>query len=445
MDFPILHKSAVGLDVHNKMVVACLLTTNEETNESHHEFAQFNTFEPGLEALADWVKARGSPPVMMESTGIYWQRPRSFLVRRGIECIVVNARHVKNVPGHKTDFADSLWLAMLCRSGLVRPSFVPLPEFADYRRLSRLRTQFVETASTLKNRLSKELVQCGVLLGNVISDIHGMSGRAIVKAICQGVPPIEAAKLANHRVKASEEQIKIALGGKLTDFDISQLNGILSSLETIEGQIDAMTARLVDTIEGNHKWAFDILLTIPGVDEVSAATIIAELGVDMDQFGKADRLASWAGLCPGNNESAGKRKSCRIGKGNRWIRRNLCEVAHAAVKTKGCYYSEKFKNLSARRGRKRAIVAIAHSILRTMFYMLKRKEHYQDRLVDYRKLVVTRNSARWIKNSREFGILDAAVMAPKRKPGRPKKVKDPAVTVEATEKPKRVRAKKLAA
>jgi hypothetical protein len=200
---------------------------------------------------------------------------------------------------------------------------------------------------------------------------------------------------------------------------------------------------LVDTIEGNHKWAFDLLLTIPGVDEVSAATFIAELGVDMDQFGNADRLASWAGLCPGNNESAGKRKSCRIGKGNRWIRRILCEVAHAAVKTKDCYYSEKFNNLSARRGRKRAIVATAHSILRTIFFMLKRKEHYQDRLVDYRKLVVTRNSARWIKNLQEFGFLDAAVLAPKGKPGRPKKVEDPAVTVKATEKGKPGRPKKV--
>jgi hypothetical protein len=299
------------------------------------------------------------------------------------------------------------------------------------------------TLATQKNRLTKELILSGVLLGNVITDIHGVAGRAVIEAICRGVPPVIAASYAKTRIKATRQEIEIALGGQLTNFAIGQLNCILSVIKFLEAEISKLTAQLVESMKAKHAWALNLLLTIPGFDLVSAATLLAEIGVNMDLFETADRLASWAGMCPGNNESAGKRKSTRTTKGNRWVKSILCEIAHAAVKTQNCYFSEKFKSLSARRGRRRAIVATGHSVLKTVFYMLKRKEHYKDTLIDYRELVVKRNASRWIKKLIEFGHISPEEAPKNRKPGRPKIAEVPSgdVTAKAPEKRKHGRPK----
>jgi transposase len=394
----------VGLDVHSKVIVACYLTTDEVTNESRHECAEFTTFKSGLRELAKWIKERGSPPAIMESTGIYWKGPRQILFNNGIKCIVVNARHIKKVPGHKTDIADSLWLAMVGRAGLVKNSFVPTPKFEKIRRLARLRQQINDELSRTKNRLHKILTECGILLSNVITDINGQSGRAMIEAIAKGMPPMEALQFASTRLKASPEDILRALDTELDDEDLFLIRSILQHVKQLEEKIRDYDRFLSEMLK-EYQWALDLLQTIPGVDFLASAMIIAEIGLDMDEFGTADRLSSWAGMCPGNNESAGKRKATTTNKGNRYLRRILCEVANAASRTKSCYFEAKFKSLCIRRGRKRAIVAIGHNILRIMFYMLKRREVYRDSVIDYKSLVVKKNASRWIMNLRQFGYL----------------------------------------
>jgi transposase len=397
-------QSAIGLDVHSKILVACHLTKDDETGKDTHEFGTFSTFKTGLEELAKWVVDRGNPPVMMESTNVYWMMPRKVLMKHGIKCVVVNARHIKNVPGHKTDFADSLWLAMVCRSGLVKNSFMPTPEFEQIRRITRLRQQMTGDLGRSKNRVHKCLAQSGVNLSNVISDIHGESGRAMLEAMLTGVPPIDAARFANHRIRATKEQLQAALDVELDENDLFILSINLERVKEQEAALESLDAQL-EMLLAPYQWAVDLLSTIPGVDFVAAASILAEIGLDMEEFQTPDRLASWAGMCPGNHESAGKRKAARATNGNSWIRRILCEVANCAVRTKNCYLSEKFKTLSVRRGRKRAIVAIGHNILRVIYYMLKRKEPYKDRLTDYQNLVIKRNAPRWIKKLAQLGYV----------------------------------------
>lgn len=319
--------------------------------------------------------------------------------------MVVNARHVKNVPGRKTDVGDAQWLATLARAGLLRGSFIPPAMMRELRLISRQRQKLVSQLASEKNRLHKVLTDGGIRLGVVVSDLHGQSARAMVKAIIAGRPPHEVLELASERLKASREELFDALQGELTASHCFVLGELMRHIEEIEARIARFDARLLEGLASQRN-ALALLQTLPGVDLIGAAMLLVEIGSDMDAFGSADRLASWVGICPGNNESAGKRKSGRVRKGNLYVRRLLCEFAHAASRTTSVFKS-KFQALIVRRGHKRSIVALAHKILRTIFFMLKRNQHYRDSATDYEALSVQRNAPRWIKALTKFGFISA--------------------------------------
>jgi transposase len=404
MELVALHKRVIGLDVHQAQITACAIL-EEDDGTTRIEQRQFGAFKRDRRELADWASSLAPDEVVMESTGIYWKSPYAALEAVGIRGQVVNARHVKNVPGRKTDVGDAQWLATLARAGLLRGSFVPPMQLRELRLISRQRQKLVGQLAAEKNRLHKVLTDGGIRLGVVVSDLHGQSARAMVKAIILGQSPNEVLQFASRRLKASREEIFDALQGELTDSHRFVLDELMRHIEEIEARIIRFDARLLDGLKGEHN-TLALLQTLPGVDLIGAAMLLVEIGSDMDAFGSADRLASWVGICPGNNESAGKRKSGRVRKGNLYVRRLLCEFAHAARRTKSVFQS-KFKALVIRRGHKRAIVALAHKILRTIFFMIKRREHYRDSATDYEALSVQRNAPRWIKALTRFGFIPA--------------------------------------
>lgn len=402
MELTALHKRVIGLDVHQAQITACAIIEDAD-GTVRIEQRQFGAFKRDRRALADWAAALSPDEVVMESTGIYWKSPYAALEAVGIRAQVVNARHVKNVPGRKTDVGDAQWLATLARAGLLRGSFVPPAKLRELRLISRQRQKLVGQLASEKNRLHKVLTDGGVRLGVVVSDLHGQSARAMVKAIIDEQPPHEVLKLASRRLKASREEIFDALQGELTDSHRFVLDELMRHIEEIEARIARFDARLLDGLTDERN-ALALLQTLPGVDLIGAAMLLVEIGTDMDAFGNADRLASWVGICPGNNESAGKRKSAHVRKGNPYVRRLLCEFAHAASRTQSVFQS-KFQSLIVRRGHKRAIVALAHKLLRTIFFMLNRGEHYRDSATDYEALSVQRNAPRWIKALTKFGFI----------------------------------------
>lgn len=402
MELTALHKRVIGLDVHQAQITACAIIEDAD-GTVRIEQRQFGAFKRDRRALADWAAALSPDEVVMESTGIYWKSPYAALEAVGIRAQVVNARHVKNVPGRKTDVGDAQWLATLARAGLLRGSFVPPAKLRELRLISRQRQKLVGQLASEKNRLHKVLTDGGVRLGVVVSDLHGQSARAMVKAIIDGQSPHEVLQLASRRLKASREEIFDALQGELTDSHRFVLDELMRHIEEIEARIARFDARLLDALTDERN-ALALLQTLPGVDLIGAAMLLVEIGTDMDAFGSADRLASWVGICPGNNESAGKRKSGRVRKGNPYVRRLLCEFAHAASRTQSVFQS-KFQSLIVRRGHKRAIVALAHKLLRTIFFMLNRGQHYRDSATDYEALSVQRNAPRWIKALTKFGFI----------------------------------------
>lgn len=402
MDLAPLHKRVIGLDVHQAQITACAIV-EEEDGTTRLEQRQFGAFKRDRRALAEWAQALRPELVVMESTGIYWKSPYAALESAGLRTWVVNARHVKNVPGRKTDIGDAHWLATLARAGLLRGSFVPPALMRELRLIARQRQKLVGHLASEKNRLHKVLTDGGIRLGVVVSDLHGQSARAMVKAIVEGRPTHEVLDRASRRLKASREELFDALQGELSASHRFVLHELLQHIEEIEARIARFDARLLDGL-ADERNTLALLQTLPGVDLIGAAMLLVEIGADMDAFGSADRLASWVGICPGNHESAGKHKSGRVRKGNLYVRRLLCEFAHAASRTTSVFKS-KFQALVIRRGHKRSIIAIAHKLLRTMFFMLKRREHYRDSTTDYEALAVKRNAPRWIKALTKFGFI----------------------------------------
>lgn len=402
MELVALYKRVIGLDVHQAQITACALI-EEPDGRVRVAQRQFGAFKKDRRELAAWVSSLHPDEVVMESTGIYWKSPYAALEAAGIRAKVVNARHVKNVPGRKTDVGDAHWLATLARAGLLRGSFVPPAKLRELRLIARQRQKLVGQLASEKNRLHKVLTDSGIRLAVVVSDLHGKSARAMVKAIIVGQAPNEVLKSASARLKAPREEIFDALQGDLTASHRFVLNELMHHIEEIEARIARFDARLLAELEPERN-ALALLQTIPGVDLIGAAMLLIEIGTDMDAFGSADRLASWVGICPGNNESAGKRKSGHVRKGNLYVRRLLCEFAQAASRTQSVFKS-KFQSLVVRRGYKRAIIAIGHKILRTIFFMLKRRVHYRDSATDYEALSVQRNAPRWIKALTKFGFI----------------------------------------
>lgn len=405
MDVTPIFKVAIGIDVHHKQMTVCAIIEHAD-GTVHTETKEFTTFKRDRFALAEWIKSLKPEIVVMESTGIYWKSPYSALERNGIIALVVNARYVKQVPGRKTDVADSQWLAMLARCGLLRGSFIPPEHLRNLRLVSRQRQKLVSILASEKNRLHKVLADGGIRLSAVVSDLHGQSARKMTECLLEGGTPEQALEFASSRLKASREELLDALDGELTDTHRFVLNEIMDHIRDLEIRIARFDSELLRELEP-YRWAVNLLQTMPGVDEIGAAMLIVEIGIEMEAFGKADRLASWAGVCPGNNESAGKRRSGHTRNGNIYIRRLLCEMANAARHSQ-CVFKSIYAGLVIRRGHKRTIIALGHKLLKIMFVLLSRKVPYHDSTVDYEALAVKRNAPRWIQALHRYGKLPIA-------------------------------------
>jgi transposase len=405
MELKPLYRCVAALDVHQAKVTVCILDEDSEGKPRVH-LREFGAFKRDRRAMAEWLAAFQPEAVVMESTGIYWKSPYAALERHGIRALVVNARHVKQVPGRKTDIADAQWLAILARSGLLRGGFVPPSNIRELRLTSRQMPKLTGMLAAEKNRLHKVLTDGGIRLGVVVSDIHGQSARAMVKGRIAGERPEQVLRLASKRLKASEEELLDALDGELSDEHRFVLGELMAHIEDLERRIARFSRHLLDGLAPQQA-LLQALQTIPGLDERGAAMLLVEIGDEMQAFGSAEKLAAWAGVCPGNHESAGKRKAGKKRKGNPYGRRILCEAANAASRTHSAL-AELFKSLLIRRGRKRAIFALAHKILKIVFVLISRGDYYRDATVDYEAMSVERNAPRWIRMLKKYGYLGAA-------------------------------------
>lgn len=404
MDITPIHKRVIGLDIHQNKISACALIEQADGSVVIEQ-REFGGFKRDRKALAQWVHSLVPDVVVMESTGIYWKSPYAALENVGIVAWVVNARHVKTVPGRKTDVADAQWLATLARAGLVRASFIPPADMRHLRHIARQRQKLGGMLASEKNRLHKLLADAGIRLNVLVSDIHGQAGRAMVKALIAGLPMSDILDRAG-RLRATRAELFEALQPEeLSPSHLFVLTEVMAHIEYLE----AMMARFEKTLlDGLKAWQPQLILlqTIPGIDTMGAAMLLVEIGTDMTSFGNAQRLASWVGICPGNNESAGKRKSGKTRKGNAWVRRLLCEFAQAAARSR-CALKDKFATLTIRKGHKKSIVALGHKMLRIIYAVLSNGTPYQDRTVDYEALSVQRNAPRWIKKLIKHGFLPA--------------------------------------
>ena len=400
---PIVRRCA-GLDVHGKSVVATI-TIEHDDGTIHEETREFGTFKKDRWKLASWLVEHHVELVVMESTGIYWKAIYETLEECNLNIYVVNARHVKNVPGRKTDVQDSQWLSYLGRFGLLRPSFIPPRELRELRLLTRRWLKLQGIIAGEKNRLHKVLDDAGIRLGAVVSDINGVSAQAIIDGLIAREPPVALMKYVQGRLKAKIPVLLESLEGPISSSHLFLLRQIRNHIKYLEQELNDLWDEILKRLNPFKEY-WKILQTIPGIDQVSAALLIAEIGIDMERFGNMHRLASWAGMCPGNNESAGKRKSGRTRKGNRTIRQILCQVANSARRTTSQFKS-KYQALVIRRGHKRAIIAIGHKILRIIFTILKKLEPYKDPDVNYEEMQVKRNAPRWIKALKKYGCWSA--------------------------------------
>jgi len=365
-----------GLDVHQATVVACLLVMQKD-GRIQKQTRTFGTTTRELVGLRDWLRAEGCTHLAMESTGVYW-KPVYAVLEGALEIVVANAQHVNKVPGRKTDVKDAEWLADLLCHGLLRPSFVPPPPIRELRDLTRYRRKLVQSQAAERNRLLKLLESANIKLASVATDVFGVSGRLMLRALIEGqASPKEMAQLAKNKLRNKIPELELALEGRIEEHHRFLLKLQLDRLESVEKHIEVLQQHIQQKLQP-YTAKLALLDEIPGVDCILAAVIIAELGVDMSVFESVSQLASWAGVCSGNNESAGKRKSSRIPKGNVYLKTALVEAAHSAAKTKGTYLRDKFYRLKARRGYKRAAVAIAHKILVAIYHMLSQQVSYND-------------------------------------------------------------------
>jgi len=370
-----------GLDVHQATVVACLLT-GEPGALPRKQVKTFSAMTGALLEMREWLKTADCTTVAMEATGVYW-KPVYNLLEGHFDLVVANARHIKAVPGRKTDVKDAEWIADLLRHGLLRSSYVPPPELREIRALLRYRVKLVNARSGERNRVTKLLESCNIKLSSVASDVFGLSGRLMLDALKRGqASPEEMAELAKGRMRSKLPLLKLALEGRMEDHHRQLLSIQLDRLDRLDRDLKQMDAKIESKLKPYER-QMELLDGIPGINWVTAATVIAEIGIKMSQWPTVGHLTSWAGLCPGQNESAGKRGKSNIRPGNPYLRSALVEAAIAATCAKDSYFREKYYRLKARRGHKRAVVAVAHKILIAIYYVLSNETPYQELGADY--------------------------------------------------------------
>ena len=376
-----LIERCAGLDVHKDSVVACVRVPAPGGGRAA-VIHTFGTTTAELLALRDWLTAHGVTVVAMESTGVYW-KPVYYVLEDAMECRLANARHLRSVPGRKTDVGDAAWIAQLLEVGLVRASFVPPKAMRELRNLTRYRAAQVQERTREAQRLDKVLQDAGLKLSSVASDVLGVSGRAMLQALVDGTrDPALLADLAKGALRKKLPQLRAALHGRFGRHHALLVGAILAKLDFLDEAISALSTEIAEVLRPFAP-AVERLRTIPGVDHRVAESLVAEIGVDMAQFGTPGRLASWAGMCPGNYESAGKRSKGTTRKGSTWLRAYLRQAAKAAARAKGTYLAAQYARLRGRRGPAKATVAVGHSILIAAYFILTRQQPYHDLGADY--------------------------------------------------------------
>ncbi|HMA33045.1 MAG TPA: IS110 family transposase [Chloroflexia bacterium] len=377
----VLFTHCAGLDCHKQTVVVHRVLPGPATGLLR-ETRSFGTTTAELLRLSDWLSAGGVTHLAMESTGVYW-KPIFNLLETSFNVAVLNAQHVKNVPGRKTDVKDAQWLAELLRHGLVQPSFIPPQAQRDLRDLTRERTNFVRQRATLANRVQKVLEGMNIKLGDVASDVLGRSGRAMLDALVAGqTDAAQLAELAQGKLRRKRAELEQALTGRVRAHHQFLLSELLSQIDSVDDTIARFTAAIERACLADGD-VVALLDTIPGISKEVAEVVLAEIGTDMSRFPSAAQLAAWSGLVPGNDESAGKRRNGRIRKGDPWLRVILIQAALGATRSKGTYLGAQYRRLAARRGAKRAIVAVAHSLIVIIYHVIAERAPYRELGGDY--------------------------------------------------------------
>jgi transposase len=371
----VLYPRCAGLDVHKDTIVACVRCVSAPT---HHEVRSFGSTTGQLLELSEWLAQHGCTHVAMEATGVYWKPVWHILEAADFELVLANAAHIRNVPGRKTDINDAMWIADLLAHGLIRSSFVPPVAIQQLRDLTRTRKQLVREVSQHSLRIQKVLEDANLKLGSVLSDVLGKSGRAMLEAIVAGeTNPAKLAELARGTARNKAVELREALQGRVTAHHRTMLKlhlQVIDALQLTLAELDAAVGKHLAPIRQRAR----LLTTMPGVSDLTASVVVAEIGVDMTRFPSAGHLISWAGLCPKSDESAGKRRSTRVRKSGTWLKTTLVTAAWAAVRVQSSYLRAQFLRIKARRGAKKAILAVAASMLTAAYYMLRDGTEYAD-------------------------------------------------------------------
>jgi len=410
-----VHRNCCGLDVHKQTIAACLIR-EDGNGKSYKEKRLFGTMTQELRELSGWLREAEVSAIAMEATGIYWVPVWNVLERAGFHLLLINPEHYRAIRGKKTDLKDGERIAELLQDGRLEGSFVPDTELRVLRDLTRYRVKLVEHQSSVACRIQKLLEQCNIKLASVASNVLGVSGTAMLRALAGGETDAQRlANLAKKQLRKKIPALQLALDGCLLPHHRFLLGEMLHELSHIESQLARLEAEIESQMQPFEK-ALSAWMSIPGIKHRVAWTLVAEIGTDMNVFPSAADLASWVGVCPGNNESAGKRKSGKTRKGNRWARRALCEAAWVAAKAKKSYLAAQFRRFAATRGSKRAIIAVAHTILTIGYHMLQRGTLYQDLGANYfDQRHILRTTKRLVKRLEALGhrvILQSPILNP---------------------------------
>ena len=373
----VMHPICCGIDVHKEVVVACILI-QQESREPKKVIKEFLTFTDDLFKLKEWLIRFDCSIVAMESTGIYW-RPLHNVLEHSFEIVLVNARHMKNVPGRKTDVSDSQWIAELLRHGLLKGSFIPPQEVRQWRDLSRLKKKHIYTLSDYKKRVHKLFESANIKIDSVVSDLFGVTGRNLIRLLDtrDDIDFESVVSCTRGKLKSKVKELYRSIKGFFNDHHRFMLSSLMQTIAHLEQEIETIHKHM-QSLLSEHKELIDRLIEIPGIQENTAFTILAEIGTRLKAFSSPAAICSWSGVCPGNNQSAGKRRSGKSSVRGQPLKSALVEASWAAVKKKGSFYREKFQRLRVRRGAKKAIVAIAHKMLKAIYYIIKEGQHYRE-------------------------------------------------------------------